>query len=133
MYKHGQTIDDYISTRQDQGLSPNSLLNDLKAVKALYSTNNLLLPFPYKYPNRIMNHDRAPTPEELQSLIDLTDLRGKVIISCLALGGFREGTLAQLKYYHVKEDLEKGVVPLHVHVEAEITKGKYCDCDTFLS
>ena len=28
--------------------------------------------------------------------------------------------------------MEKGVLPIHVHVEAEITKGKYHDYDTFL-
>lgn len=31
-----------------------------------------------------------------------------------------------------KEDFEKGVIPIHVHVEAKITKGKYHDYDTFL-
>ncbi len=49
-----------------------------------------------------------------------------------ALGGFREGTLVRLRYHHVKEDLEKDTVPLHIHVEAEITKGKYHDYDALL-
>ena len=50
----------------------------------------------------------------------------------LALGGFREGTLVKLKYRHIRDDLEKGIVSLHVHIEAEITKGKYHDYDTFI-
>lgn len=50
----------------------------------------------------------------------------------LALGGFREGALTVLKYRHVKKDLERGVIPVHVHVESEITKGKYYDYDTFI-
>ena len=28
--------------------------------------------------------------------------------------------------------MEAGIVPLHIHVEAEILKGKYHDCDTFV-
>jgi site-specific recombinase XerD len=32
----------------------------------------------------------------------------------------------------VKRDLEKGTIPIHIHVEAEITKGKYHDYGTFL-
>ena len=44
----------------------------------------------------------------------------------------RVGTLAKLRYYHVKDDLERGVIPVHIHVEAEITKGKYGDYDTFI-
>jgi site-specific recombinase XerD len=59
------------------------------------------------------------------------DLRERVIITLLALGGFRIWTLVKLQYPHVKHDLEKGTAPIHVHVEAEITKGKYHDYDTF--
>jgi integrase len=50
----------------------------------------------------------------------------------LSLGGFRVGTLARLQYRHVRDDLEKGVRPLHIHVEDKITKGGYGEYDTFL-
>jgi hypothetical protein len=50
----------------------------------------------------------------------------------LALGGFREGTLTKLTYRHVRDDSENNISPIHVHVEADITKGKYGDYDTFL-
>ena len=50
----------------------------------------------------------------------------------LALGGFRIGTLVKLEYRHIKLDIERGTLPIHVHVEAEITKGKYHDYDTFI-
>jgi len=76
--------------------------------------------------------DRSPKPEELQHILDMADLRLKVIVSMLALGGFRIGTLTKLQYRHVKQDLEKLVTPIHIHVEAEITKGKYHDYDTFI-
>ncbi len=45
----------------------------------------------------------------------------------------REGTLTRLQYRHVKHDLERGIVPLHMHIEGEITKGKYGEYDTFIS
>lgn len=70
--------------------------------------------------------------EELVRLIDLADPREKVIISLLALGGFRPGTLTQLQYRHVRNDLEANMIPIHIHVEADITKGKYHEYDTFL-
>ncbi len=57
--------------------------------------------------------------------MDVADLRGKAIISCLALRGFRVGALVRLKYRHVEEDLEGGILPIHVHLEAEMTRGKY--------
>jgi hypothetical protein len=76
--------------------------------------------------------DRAPTPDDLKKMLRFADLREKVVVSLLALGGFRVGTLSKLQYRHVKQDLEAGKVPVHVHVEAEITKGKYGDYDTFV-
>ena len=84
------------------------------------------MPKKTKYP------DRAPTPEELTRIIDIADIREKVIVSLLGLSGIRIGTLVKLEYRHVKRDLESGVIPVHMHIEAEITKGKYHDYDTFL-
>lgn len=57
----------------------------------------------------------------------MADVRGKVIVSMLALGAFRIGTLCKLRYRHVRHDLERDATPVHVHVEAEITKGRYHD------
>src|SRR4030067_2669189 len=47
--------------------------------------------------------------------------------------GFREGPFAKLKYRHVRERREANRIPIHIHVEAEITKGKYHDYDTFIN
>ena len=71
--------------------------------------------------------------EELQRLLDIGNPRDRAILSMLSLGGFREGTLARLQYRHVKEDLEANILPLHIHVEAGIAKGKYGDFDAFLN
>lgn len=75
---------------------------------------------------------KRPTPEELLPLVDTADLREKTIVSMLSLAGLRKGTLTLLQYRHVKDDLEAGKTPLHIHIPAELTKGKYHDYDTFL-
>src|SRR5207247_10192408 len=43
-----------------------------------------------------------------------------------------ERTRSMLTYGHIKKDLEQGVIPGHVHVSMEETKGQYNDFDTFL-
>jgi len=129
---HIKALGDFVAHLQDKKFSPNRILNYVKAVKALYRTNQINIDLPYPLPQRVVKRDRAPKQEELQKLMDIADLRERVIISMLALGGFREGTLVQLRYRHVKHDLEEGIVPVHIHVEADITKGKYGECDTFL-
>jgi site-specific recombinase XerD len=129
---HIKALEDYVCELQDAGLAPSRICNYVKAIRALYRVNGIDIKLPQPLSRRAVRHDRAPKPEELQRVIDIADLRERVIVSMLALGGFREGTLVRLKYRHVREELEKGVVPLHIHVEATITKGKYHDYDTFI-
>ena len=126
------SLEDFIGDLQAEGLAAGTIANHVKGVKALFRANSMELVLPYRLPKRVRYSDRAPTSEELTKMIDSADLREKVIVSLLALGGFRTGTLAKLQYRHVRKDIEAGVVPIHIHVEAEITKGKYGDYDTFL-
>jgi len=125
-------LDDYVGALQSEGYSPGHIANCVKAVKTFYRVNGLTLELPYKLHKYAISRDRAPTPEEIARLTDLADVRGKAIISMLALGAFRIGTLCRLRYRHVRRDLERGITPLHIHVEAAITKGKYHDYDTFI-
>lgn len=130
--KHIRALEDFLGELQDRGLAPSRTANYVKAIRSLYRVNGIEIRLPYSLSRRSVRKDRAPKPEELQRLLDVGDLREKVIISMLALGAFREGTLVRLRYRHVKEDLERGIIPLHIHIESEITKGKYHDYDTFL-
>jgi site-specific recombinase XerD len=130
--KHVEALKRYMRMLKDRKLSPSRIANYVKAVRSLYRVNGVEVKLPYSLSRRSVRKDRAPKPEELQRLLDVADLREKVIVSILALGGFREGTLVRLHYRHVREDLEKGIMPVHVHVESDITKGKYHDYDTFL-
>jgi integrase len=125
-------LDDYVGSLQDVKYSPGHISNCVKAVKALFRTNGLSLQLPYRLHRHLVSRDRAPTPEEIERMVELANLRNKIIVLMLALAGFRIGTLCRLQYRHAREDLERGVTPIHVHVEAEITKGKYSDYDTFL-
>jgi len=76
----------------------------------------------------------SPKPEEVAKMIDLAPtLRDKAMIAILATSGLRIGTLLQLRYKHVMEDLEANRTPCMVKVEADITKGKYASYITFIS
>lgn len=130
--QYRRRVDEFIGDLQAEGLAHGTIANHVKGVKALFKASRIDISFP-RLRRRVIYRDRTPTPEELAKLLDVADLREKVIISLLALGGFRVGTLVKLQYRHVKKDLEAGMVPIHVHVEAKITKGKYGSYDTFLA
>jgi site-specific recombinase XerD len=130
---HCGFLNDYLAELQDNDLKPTAVNNCIKAVKTFYHVNGIEVKLSERLTRKVAYKDRAPKPEEITKMIDKSATREAFIIAALATGGFREGTFCRLKYRHVKEDLEANRVPVHVHVEAEITKGKYHDYDTFLN
>lgn len=131
---HCGFLDDYLGDLQDSGLKPNAVSNCVKAVKTFYQSNGVKkVQLEEPLSRKVTNKDRAPKPEELATILDKAATRESFIVAGIATGGFREGTFAKLRYRHVKEDLEAGRVPIHIHVEQEITKGKYHDYDTFIN
>ncbi len=131
---HCGFLNDYLAEIQDSGLKPGAVSNLIKAVKTFYRVNGVKkVELDEPLSRKVTYKDRAPKPEEIVTMLDMGDTRECFVITALATGGFREGTFSKLKYRHVKEDLEAGIVPIHVHVESAITKGKYHDYDTFLN
>jgi site-specific recombinase XerD len=131
---HCGFLNDYLAELQDSGLKPSAVCNCIKAAKTFYRVNGIKeVKLDEPLSRKTAYKDRAPKPEELSAMLDLSAARESFIISAISTGGFREGTFANLKYRHVKEDLEANRIPIHVHVEAAITKGKYHDYDTFLN
>ena len=119
--------------QEENGMAPATVYNMAKGIQFFFQLNGVKFNKPTRRSKWSVYEERAPTPEELQKTLNVADIRGKVIIALMALGGFRNGTLVQLKYRHVKQDLENGIIPIHVHVEPEITKGKRNGYDTFLN
>ncbi len=121
-----------LGEKEAEGLATYSLLVYSAFVKTFFNVNDVEIRLPKSYSTRATFKDRAPTQEELQRIIEVAPLREKAMIAMLATGGFRISTLMMLKYRHVKQDLEANRVPLHIHVEASLNKGKVCDYDTFV-
>jgi integrase len=127
-----RVLDEHIDYMQTKNLSPNTIKCSLMNVASLFYVNGVRLRVAHMT-SWTLYEDRAPTREELQKILDLADLRERVIVTILAVSGLRVSTLLRLQYRHVKHDLERGIIPIHVHVEAELTKGKRRSYDTFMN
>ncbi|HZY94917.1 MAG TPA: hypothetical protein VFE98_08705 [Candidatus Bathyarchaeia archaeon] len=129
---HEKAIEEYIAQLQDAGRTPGRIHGVAKQLRTWYRCNGVELKLSTVPRPKVTYKDRSPTQQELALLLDAADLRGKCVVSLPALGGFRETTLSLLKYRHVREDLEKGLDTIHVHVERDIVKGEYDSYDTFI-
>jgi len=129
----GHLLADFADNLQEENsIAPTTVYHLIRNIQFFFKLNGVNLGMCGRSKWSVYE-ERAPTPEELQKIISVAEVRGKAIIAILSVGGFRSGTLVQLKYRHVKRDLENGVMPIHVHVEAAITKGKRHGYDTFLN
>ena len=124
-------IEEFVAYLQPEKLAPSYITQLVKGVLALLRINGF--PLRFKLASYKISCDRAPSRKELQKMLDIANLRERVIITMLASGGFRISTLAKLRYRHVKNDLERNVIPIHVSVPAQITKGKYNSYYTFVN
>lgn len=125
-------IDDFFAYLCAKGLSSGTTAHFISSIKLLFYVNDVPLELPFSV-RRVTNSEyRAVTREEIQKLLEKANLRDKVLISMMASGGLRPSTVVKLQYRHVKQDLERNIIPLHVQVEAAITKGKYGNYCTFL-
>ncbi|HVH14467.1 MAG TPA: hypothetical protein VNA15_01955 [Candidatus Angelobacter sp.] len=116
----------------DKGLNTGRVHGVVKHVRTWCRVNGVDMKLQEPINRRTTYKDSVQQSEELVRLLEISGLREKTIISLLSLGRFGESTLSKLQYSHVREDFESGKTPIHVHVEADLTKGKYGSFDTLL-
>ena len=90
---HCGYLNDYLAELQDDGLKPGPVNNCIKSVKTFYRVNGVKIELSEPLSKRVIYKDRAPKPEELSKLLDIANLREKVMITMLALSAFREETI----------------------------------------
>ncbi|HEV2119338.1 MAG TPA: site-specific integrase [Candidatus Bathyarchaeia archaeon] len=131
--KHRKFLATCLEEMQEQGRAPGRISGYQKQIRMFYNVNAVELPrIPLRKPNPIYE-DASPSVEDILRMLDYATLREKFVISVLCLSGMREGTLVRLKYGHIKRDYEAKNPIIHVHVNEDITKGKYAPYDAFFS
>ena len=132
--EHALRIEQWGGMLLDKGLtkgSVNTYFTHLRLFYHSFKLNDLPLE-PYRNAES-ESKDRIPSQVELQRMVEFAgSVRDRFVISALALGGFRLGTLVKLQYRHVNRDLEAGRDVIHLHVEKELMKGKRRPCDCFI-
>jgi integrase len=126
-------LDEYAIHLQGKKIAPNTVNSELRSIRGLFTSNYVSLGRHWHVPAINIHDCRAPRIEELRKMLNVADLRDRLIVTILAVSGLRSGTLVKLKYLHVRKDLEKQIVPIHLRIDADITKGKYRSYSTFLN
>ena len=112
-------VDEYISSRYEQGVKPTTIRNDITALRAAFRQavdEGLLLSMPFKV--------RAPKPDKKDKVIPLKDMK-RILKGCdpakpvdrliflAAFTGLRRGDLLSLRWEHL--DLKTGWLEVVTH------------------
>jgi len=92
------------------------------------------IPLTVDLPNRpcVIYHNRDLTREEIKQLTSFASARDRVIYIVLVESGMRVGTAVRVKYWQIKEDFEKGRVPMRIVLPASEVKDRVGDRWTFI-
>jgi len=141
--KYAQYVRGFISHQQRCGFvdgleghqlnyAVGSIRRMVSIIKSFFKYNDLPLGYVPLARKSVEYHNRDITKEEIQQLLTISRPRDRAFFCMMAQSGLRPFTLCKLKYKHIQEDFEKGVVPCKIDVPKEIAKGEYRDYFTFM-
>jgi integrase len=93
-----------------------------------------IIPLTVDLPKRpcVIYHNRDLTKEEIKQIVSFASARDRVIYIVLVESGMRVGTAVRVKYWQIKEDFEKGRVPMRIVLPASEVKDRVGDRWTFI-
>jgi integrase len=96
----------HLMSLREKGLSSNSISTRLNAIYHFYDMNDIPLNkkkinmFKGEYSRKVV--DRAYTREEIKKILDVSDLRSKVIVLLMSAAGMRIGALPSLRLRNIE-------------------------------
>ena len=77
-------------------------------------------------------HNRDITKEEIRKILEHASLRERAFFIMMCESGLRPSTLLQLRYKHIKDDYEKGIIPMRIILPSALLKDRIPDRFTFI-
>lgn len=131
--KHEETLKEFADYFREEGYSSNTIATAIGAVKSFYASNYHPMIQVNIPSGRSVREYKIPTKEELTQVIDLAYMPWHGAFMMLTKDcGISLQDMLSLKaidgssiYGSIKDQLKKGLVPIHLNVTREKTKFKY--------
>jgi len=128
MARYEELLMEWAKYLEDIGLTRGTVGTYCRAVKSFFKSN--WVPLSVRTPKTwVTREDRRMTREDLAKMVEVGDLRGKVLVLFLSQSGMSISDFLSLRWADIYDELEAGVEPIHIHVVREKTMHKY---DTFV-
>jgi len=127
-------VERYLSWLKKIGMPPIRLKHDMSVISSYLKKGCGIREVEVPIPRRVFvkYHNRDITKEEIRKILEHSSLRDKAFFIIMVESGLRPNTILQLKYKHIKEDFERGIVPMRILLPSEILKDRISSRFTFI-
>ncbi|MCS7115722.1 MAG: site-specific integrase [Candidatus Bathyarchaeota archaeon] len=127
------TMDYFTYILERKNLAELSKKNRISVVKSFFNFYKI----PLEVDDPVMKpcvtyHNRMITKEEIKKILEVSSPREKAFFIMMVETGLRPDTLVKLQYKHIKEEYEKGIVPMKIDLPKKLLKDRVGDRFTFL-
>ena len=130
--QYAKYIQAFIASQHRNGIAPSTISSRVGAIKSFFKYSDLPLGFVPTVKPRRLYQNRDITHEEIRLILGASRPRERAFYAIMAQSGLRPNTICNLKYEHIKEDLENDRIPCRIEIPQEIAKGKYHSYFTFI-
>jgi site-specific recombinase XerC len=130
--QYAEYVRAFIASEQRRGIAPSTISSRVGIIKSFFKYNDLPLGFVPTVKARILYRNRDITHKEVKLILGASRPRERAFYAIMAQSGLRPDTICNLKYKHIKEDLENDRIPCKIEIPQEIAKGKYHSYFTFI-
>jgi integrase len=128
--EHSELIEKFYCTLKNY--APMTRRGMLIAVLSFYKHNHIPIDVRIKQRVYVVYHNRAITKEEVRRILDHANLRDRTFFLIMLESGLRPNTIVQLRYRHIKEEFEKGIIPMKIELDADMLKDNVGKRFTFI-
>jgi len=127
-------VEMYLSYLKNLNLPPLRLKHSMSVLSSYLKKGCGIRDIEVPIPRRVFvkYHNRDITKEEIRKILEHSSLRDRAFFIIMVESGLRPGTILQLRYKHIKDDFERGIVPMRIILPSEILKDRISSRFTFI-
>ena len=126
-----EKIEDYVYNKYEN-YAPATRMQELAVAVSFFKHHRISVEPDREKHAYVKYHNRDITKEEIRRILEHANIRDRTFFLMMLESGLRPNTLVQLRYKHIKKDIETNRVPMMIELPSELLKDRVSARWTFI-
>jgi len=126
-----EKIEDYVYNKYEN-YAPATRMQELAVVVSFFKHHRIPVEPDREKHVYVKYHNRDITKKEIKRILEHANIRDRTFFLMMLESGLRPNTLVQLRYKHIKKDIEANRVPMMIELPSELLKDRVSARWTFI-